>query len=426
MKYWILMLVSVLFLGGCSFPGSELTISDIKDVTVFWTPEPINIPEEEEPESQVLYTGNRTEQKKTETEEGQKIPVETVVFKGEFLEKGSTFAYNQLTEPEKIWYHDIEDILGDMTEGELSPEGLKQGLDAEHIDHIFQGVMQDHPELFFVDGYTCSVTSLNGVSRSIKLSGTYNTDLETARWKKSQISAAAGNILCQITEDMDDYEKIKLIYEYIIRNTDYSLEAPDNQNLYSVLVGGKSVCQGYAGATQYLLNRAGVDCTLIQGIVSSGQRHSWNLVKADGDYYYLDTTWGDASYQPMENGQAAVMQDINYDYLCVTSEELLKTHSLDTEYAVPVCTAVKDNYFVRENAWFTEMDENRLRELFDRAQQEQTGFVCFKCADESCYQDFLQKLITEAGIFDYLPGNNGSVAYIQNERQFSLSFWMTN
>ena len=46
----------------------------------------------------------------------------------------------------------------------------------------------------------------------------------------------------------------------------------------------------------YLLQKCGIESAEVVGnvIKESGERdgtHAWNIIKIDGDYYYLDTTW---------------------------------------------------------------------------------------------------------------------------------------
>ena len=81
---------------------------------------------------------------------------------------------------------------------------------------------------------------------------------------------------------------------------DYDESAPDNQNIYSIFVNRQSVCAGYSKATQYLLEQLGVFCTYVTGKTTEGGNHAWNLVKCNGDYYYVDTTWGDPVFQQEE------------------------------------------------------------------------------------------------------------------------------
>ncbi len=85
------------------------------------------------------------------------------------------------------------------------------------------------------------------------------------------------------------------------------------------------------------------------GGTADGQSHAWNLAKLDGEYYYIDTTWGNATYSGDGMGLDSF---INYNYFAVTTGELQKTHQPNDDIIVPVCQAVKDNYYVHENLLF--------------------------------------------------------------------------
>ena len=349
-----------------------------------------------------------------------------------FLEKGSGFAYRDLNEAEKLWYHDMEQILGSFrTEVKLSEEALETGLNETHIDRIFQCVLNDHPELFYVEGYSYTKYTRYGRDDdilSIEFSGRYTIEPEEAKQRQDQIHLAVDEILSGIDDDAGQYEKVKYVYDTLIRETDYMLDSEDNQNIYSVFVNHISVCQGYAKATQYLLNRLGVECALVLGTVETGEGHAWNLVNVDGSYYYVDTTWGDASYQMEESpGEAQyTMPEINYDYLNVTTAELLRTHTLAQAQQLPLCIDTAANYYVREGALFDNYDREQMEVLFHRTLEQERGDVTIKCATVECYDEIFSALVEQREIFDYLPGIGQSVAYTQNDVQRSLTFWVTN
>jgi transglutaminase-like putative cysteine protease len=361
-----------------------------------------------------------------EEEESEEEPESTYSF---LWQDADSYAFNSLSEAEQIWYADIAEILGCFErEVPLSEEGLAQGLDETAVDGIFQCVLNDHPELFYVEGYSYTKYTRGDEITAIDFSGTYNVDYETALSREQEITEAAEQILAGAPEGADDYDKVKYVYETIILGTDYLLTAPDNQNIYSVFVGHASVCQGYAKATQYLLNRLGVECTLVLGTVESGEGHAWNLVKENGSYYYVDTTWGDASYQLAEEEEARnlTMPDINYDYLNVTTAELLKTHTIGSEVPMPACISMENNYYVVEGAYFTTYDRDQMSGLFERARTEGREDVTVKCADEYCYTQVISALIEQQEIFNYLTNSGSSIAYAQNDAQLSLTFWVTN
>ena len=106
-----------------------------------------------------------------------------------------------------------------------------------------------------------------------------------------------------ITPSMTDYQKELAIHDYLIENCEYDVEGyesgkieADSFNAYGALCLGVAVCEGYAEAAALLLNRAGVETLVITGD-SRGEKHAWNIVKIDGDYYHLDVTWNDPVQQ---------------------------------------------------------------------------------------------------------------------------------
>lgn len=343
------------------------------------------------------------------------------------MEEAGHFAYDSLDEVQQIWYRDIERALGTMERDvKLSWDGVAEGLDETDIDTIFQCVIMDHPEIFYVDGYSYNKYSLGDKVVSVRFSGTYNCDEDTATEKALQINAAVENVLANAPETDSEYEKVKYVYETLVLNTDYDLNSDDNQNIYSVFVNHKSVCLGYAKATQYLLLKLGIECTLVQGTVESGESHAWNLVNVDGDYYYVDTTWGDASYQDAEsNSEMYYNSSINYDYLCVTTSQLLRTHTIEGYVEFPVCTATEANYYVMEDALFYEYDADRLKELFEKAKSEGKKDVTIKCSDGACFQNMKERLIDDQEIFDCIPNDIKEITYANNSSQLSLTFWIS-
>lgn len=99
-----------------------------------------------------------------------------------------------------------------------------------------------------------------------------------------------------------------LAYSYITQECCYDQRAYDeiegNPNKlptdpipslsYGPLVEGRGICSGLAWAFKLLMDEANIECSCIVGYLKEKQDvgHIWNLVKLDGQYYHVDTTWG--------------------------------------------------------------------------------------------------------------------------------------
>ena len=91
-----------------------------------------------------------------------------------------------------------------------------------------------------------------------------------------------------ITPDMNDEEKVKVVVDYVAHNLKYKLSRVEESNdnpLSSGLIDKKGVCASFAYETNQLLRMAGVESYEIISNI-----HAWNLVNIDGEYYYIDVT----------------------------------------------------------------------------------------------------------------------------------------
>lgn len=329
------------------------------------------------------------------------------------------YCYSCLSEEERQIYREILSVLQ-----KVEVEKPLSTVDVEVLDKAFNCVMLDHPELFYVTGYSITKFTRKDKIEKIEFEGRYTCDFDEAVKRQLLVDEAVSNCLSGISPDASEYEKVKYIYEYIIKNTEYDLDSAENQNILSVLLNNKSVCQGYAKSVQYLLNKLGVFCILVEGKVKDTESHVFNIVRIDGNYYFVDATWGDASYSlTMEDDVLFDSPDISYDYLCIPRSEIEKTHVINELVPLPVCDSMRDNYYVREGLLFENADEEKFQRVFDKAYADGDNFVTIKCSNQSSYEQVYDYLITREHIFDYLSDGN-SINYVEMKEVNRFLFYL--
>lgn len=166
-------------------------------------------------------------------------------------------------------------------------------LEIEQFKALYERVINDHPELFYVQGgYRYSYSG----SIVVAVLPNYETGLPDDA--EEQLERVVEQALARIEPGMSQTEQALLLHDFLVEHVAYDWDvattgtAKDQMvyNAYGALVKGDAVCQGYAEAYKLLLNRCGIDSVLVS---SKAMNHAWNLVKIDGSWYHVDTTWDD-------------------------------------------------------------------------------------------------------------------------------------
>jgi hypothetical protein len=322
------------------------------------------------------------------------------------LEDSRYYGYANIKENLKPLYIAIYEILATRSDSTEIPTIVE-----EDIEIAFKCVVQDHPELFYVNGYYYSIYKYKDEIDSITFRGQYTIEENAIIESQEYIDTYVDQFMENITANMSTYDKVKMAYEIVILNTKYNTSAQDNQDIRSVFLYRESVCQGYAEAFQYLLQSMDIPCMVVTGY-AGGEPHAWALVQIDGEYYYTDPTWGDALE---DRAQTGVLQEIDYNYLNLTWDEMSQTHAADTVVALPYSTATAANYYVHEGMYLSAFDTNEISRMFTEARSAGKSSVAFKCGNGYIYQDTVNHLFTDNHLFDYMPNVTGSVEYYTDD-----------
>lgn len=161
----------------------------------------------------------------------------------------------------------------------------------------------------------------------------YNLKYRTSNQEENYVSKKVLEITNKnILSEMDEYERVRFVYDYILDNKEYTYNTYNNgQSAYSFFKNGKGVCHAYALSAARLLDEAGIENHFVFGDTTQNgftEPHTWNKVKIDDEWYNIDTTWADK-----DNGRD--------EYFLISDKTLGKTHTERTKEHMPKATNKK-------------------------------------------------------------------------------------
>lgn len=314
-------------------------------------------------------------------------------------------------------------------------------LDSSSVFLVHKYVLLDYPEIFWINKLPSNVTSVtvDDVTKVESINGIINYTEDEIVQYQFELEDVLAEVKTLTADAENDYEIALAVYEYIILNCDYDMESADSIKamedytmemkesitLIGSLINGSAVCSGYAKGYTYLLNELGVEAFSVIGFAGD-VGHEWNMVLLDGDYYHVDTTWGDPVYL-VEETSTEVPSEISYNYFGLTIEAINATHTLDEEIEYPECTATSYNYYIYNNLYFNTYDFAVIEEIFDEAISEKQEEVVLVFSTYEVYENALTNL-TEidmpALIKDNIDVLNNAYGYSVDEEQHTIKIYL--
>ena len=172
------------------------------------------------------------------------------------------------------------------------------------------------------------------------------------------------------------------------------------------------------------LHKIGIECMYVHGKTRAEgtkrftENHAWNLINLEGDYYYMDVTWGDSSNtDPKKNRN----DETSYQYFCITSKEMAIDHKLDENYPYPECTATKCNYFVRTGLYCETYDFEKLKSIVLKAVESNKKTIEIKFASSEEMKKAVKETVEGYRFYEILQAINLKLGKTVNSSSYSYS-----
>ena len=338
--------------------------------------------------------------------------------------------YNQILEsvckvtltPDSNGYYPTERISmsGTLTEAQLRVALL--------------AVLNDNPQVFWLAnvysyGYSGNTTYIQLYS--------YVSQTQCSSMIQ-QLNNQVGAVIQAMPSGLSEFDRELYLFDFLTKKCTYDTQAvTDNSRWksftsYGAIVEGSVVCEGYARAMQLLSCYSGLQCILITG-QSSGANHMWNLMKIDGNWYHLDTTWCDGN-------------PVSYNYFNVTDSVITQSRTIDPSasaltaaqisgstgcnLSVPGCTATQANYYKVKGIPITDLSgatDSAITQAISQALKQKSASISFYVAVNADYNTVLDKISAclinaskESGV-----AISSSLNYITDEPDNGITVFVT-
>lgn len=340
------------------------------------------------------------------------------------VDKGSIYKnyFDDLSINQKKAYNNIFNEV--MNAEDSFPERIEvPSMSGDDLSQVYEAVIYDNPEIM------CFGNGANIVSEGSLcfFEPDYTMTPQEQNDGISLLNEFAEEMNSHLSDDMTDFEKELYIHDILVKRCIYDCDTDGTNLAYSCIVNGIASCEGYSKATKFLLEKAGIECYNVIGDAKNMQgeyeSHMWNIVKIDGSYYYLDTTWDD----PTEDADV-----ISHVYFNITEDELSIDHSNFEPFFS--CDSTESNYFVKTDTLYSSSDYYSIQKMQNAALnnlKKSRNNVEFRFTSKEAFNNAIYALITESKAYTiqenikYLYPNiqlSDEINYSKNDDHLVLEF----
>lgn len=279
----------------------------------------------------------------------------TVLHNCKYCGKGTTISFknryfiSKLTDEQQQIFKKIYDSIMNFEES-ITFNTSKEIVTVDDFKNIYMWLIDyECPELMQINGeWNWNYVVLDGKQCITSLKPGY-------QMTKIQYQTALleiGEILFNFKEKLmhkTDYEKELYVHDYIVESVVYDDDSEFSNCPYGVFNKKAARCQGLCKSFMWCMWTLDIDCLCVVGNASG--MHSWNIVKIDNVYSYVDLTW--------DNGLSTDLLTSHY-YFNINDELLKKSHILLDAYkkmGIPECTDLSNWYPQKSNEYITSTKE---------------------------------------------------------------------
>ena len=272
------------------------------------------------------------------------------------MKQAEEYYYGRMPKDKQNTYRAMLAGLMDLSDEILLPQ--VPTTDGNWLYDVFFQLRLDHPEIFWAVGFKYRHYK---DSPNLILIPEYIFDKNKIREHKKALHTRVEKLVRPAAK-FSEWDKEKYVHDFICENIRYDkLKKPYSHEIIGPLGHGVGVCEGIAKSVKILCDALGVWCVIAicgnnpeKGIK---YRHTWNIVRINGQYYHLDATFDNTLGRNEDDSVS-----IRYDYFNLDDKNIFRDHEPLIAPA-PACPDGSHSYYREKKLSFTKTEDVYKRAL---------------------------------------------------------------